>query len=133
MIQCPLPSSEPSLRSLRGSAERSPSASGSWISAKDLGARLPRPRHREGYPPNAIARLSSPRHALCEEGRAIVDPAVKAAKAGDWRAGFALMERVYGKPTERVEMEQKRAEDLSASELDAAIARILQDADTPNA
>jgi hypothetical protein len=30
---------------------------------------------------------------------------VKAAKAGDWKAGAWLYERVYGKPTERVEVE----------------------------
>jgi hypothetical protein len=38
-----------------------------------------------------------------ENGRELAESFLKAARDGDWRAAEALMSRIYGKPTERVE------------------------------
>jgi hypothetical protein len=40
--------------------------------------------------------------AIQEEGQAIAQAFVDAAKRGDWRASQALMDRIYGKPEETV-------------------------------
>jgi hypothetical protein len=40
--------------------------------------------------------------AIQEEGHAIAQAFVDAAKRGDWRASQALMDRIYGKPEETV-------------------------------
>ena len=58
-------------------------------------------------------------------GRTLVAAVVKATENGDWRAGLALIGRVHGKPTERVETMNKPFEDLTPDELDAELSRLL--------
>lgn len=51
-------------------------------------------------PPCAVEVARSP---IPENGRELAESFLKAARDGDWRAAEALMSRIYGKPTERVE------------------------------
>jgi len=66
---------------------------------------------------------------LEEEAEEIVNAVVEQAKAGDWRAGAWLFDRVYGKPQEHVELETKEKDwyDMTPAELDAALAKFLRE------
>jgi hypothetical protein len=56
---------------------------------------------------------------------------VKAAKAGDWRAGAWLFERAYGKPEQRVEVETpgtlEEIQAMTPEERKAVRARLLRE------
>jgi hypothetical protein len=56
-----------------------------------------------------------------ERAEEIVEVFFRAIRQGDWRAGAALLERVYGKPAEKVEVSQPQSvaevESMSLAEI----------------
>ena len=51
-----------------------------------------------------------------ERAEEIVEVFFRAIQQGDWRAGAALLERVYGKPAEKVEVSQPQSVPLPAKQ-----------------
>jgi len=61
-----------------------------------------------------------------ENGKEIYDAYLTAIKNGEWRAADSILNRIYGRPTERVEMkqEQKPISEMNESELEAFIEQL---------
>jgi hypothetical protein len=64
-----------------------------------------------------------------ENGREIYDSYLGAIKAGEWRAADSILNRIYGRPTERVEMkaEPKPIDEMGRAEPWQELERLLAD------
>ena len=74
--------------------------------------------------------------ALAQVNSVLIKSFVKAAKKGDWRAADALMDRLFGKPTERHEIVAaislvELAKHAETIETDARAARVIDHVDIP--
>jgi hypothetical protein len=60
-----------------------------------------------------------------ENGKEIHDAYLAAIKAGEWRAADSILDRIYGRPTEHVEMksEPKSIDDLGRAEVENMLER----------
>jgi hypothetical protein len=63
-----------------------------------------------------------------ENGREIYEAYLGAIKAGEWRAADSILNRIYGRPTERLEMKQEKKplDEMSYDELIARAAELIE-------
>jgi hypothetical protein len=84
-----------------------------------LGARRSPQVRREKAEARKMNALDWAAKLVEENGREIYESYLGAIKAGEWRAADSILDRIYGRPTERVEMkpEPKQIDEMGQAEL----------------